>query len=358
MAEVADDLLVMYKGEIVERGSAEEIFSNAQHPYTQGLLACRPSLSQKVRRLPTIKDFMSKEEAPLIDEPEPKAEKSDTVLLKVDNIKTWFNTESGPFRPKVAPVKAVDEVSFEVFKGETLGLVGESGCGKTTLGRSVLRLIEPTAGAIFYEGQDVRKLDNASLRTMRKKMQIIFQDPYSSLNPRMMVGRAIQEPMQVHGIGSGPKDRKARVISLLERVGLNAEHYERFPHEFSGGQRQRICIARALAVEPDFIICDESVSALDVSIQAQVLNLLKDLQDELNLTYIFISHDLSVVKFMSDRIMVMQAGKLVELQEAEKLYHSPESDYTRKLIEAIPEGSLASIKAAKERRAKALLSQE
>ncbi|MFK7921352.1 MAG: ATP-binding cassette domain-containing protein, partial [Bacteroidia bacterium] len=211
--------------------------------------------------------------------------------------------------------------------------------------------LEPTEGKVYFEGQDVGSLDQSELREMRKKMQIIFQDPYSSLNPRMMVGRAIQEPMKVHGLGQNGNDRKARVIALLEKVGLSAEHYDRFPHEFSGGQRQRICIARALAVEPDFIICDESVSALDVSIQAQVLNLLKDLQEELGLTYIFISHDLSVVKFMSDRIMVMREGKQVELQEAEKLYRSPESEYTQKLIEAIPIGSIESIKAARQRRA-------
>ncbi|MEM6342883.1 MAG: ABC transporter ATP-binding protein [Bacteroidota bacterium] len=362
VAEIADDLLVMYKGEIVERGSIEAIFRAPQHPYTQGLLACRPKLTQKLYRLPTIKDFITGEETDDTTKSKKLAEetpeKPSSVLLKVENIKTWFNTKKGFLRPKTEAVKAVDGVSFEVFRGETLGLVGESGCGKTTLGRSILRLIEPIGGAISYEGQDIRALDREALRGMRKKMQIIFQDPYSSLNPRMMVGRVIQEPMQVHGIGSSVKERKARVLSLLERVGLAEEHYERFPHEFSGGQRQRICIARALAVEPEFIICDESVSALDVSIQAQVLNLLKDLQDELDLTYIFISHDLSVVKFMSDRIMVMRAGKMVELQEAETLYRSPQSDYTQKLIQAIPAGTLASIEAAKERRANAQVKSE
>lgn len=351
VAEIADDIVVMYKGEIVEHGSIEGIFSNPQHPYTQGLLACRPQLSQRLRRLPTISDFMDPESTPQVKESNAEQGDEPEVLLKVDKLKTWFKTETGLFSRKEASyVKAVDEVSFEVFKGETLGLVGESGCGKTTLGRSILRLLEPTAGQVYFAGKDLGSLNQSELREMRKKMQIIFQDPYSSLNPRMMVGRAIQEPMKVHGIGKNGQDRKERVIALLEKVGLSVEHYDRFPHEFSGGQRQRICIARALAVEPDFIICDESVSALDVSIQAQVLNLLKDLQEELGLTYIFISHDLSVVKFMSDRIMVMRAGKQVELQEAEKLYRSPESEYTQKLIEAIPTGSIESIKAARQRR--------
>lgn len=348
VAEIADDILVMYKGEIVERGSVEQIFAQPEHPYTKGLLACRPQLSQKLHRLPTVKDFIEESTPQSPTEISPKV--LGETLLEVKNLKTWFATKSGFPWQKPEYVKAVDDVSFSVFKGETLGLVGESGCGKTTLGRSILRLLDPRAGELHYKGQDLMQLSPRELRLGRKDMQIIFQDPYSSLNPRMMIGRAIQEPMEVHQIGQNKAGRKDRVIQLLEKVGLLPEHYERFPHEFSGGQRQRICIARALAVEPEFIICDESVSALDVSIQAQVLNLLKDLQEELQLTYIFISHDLSVVKFMSDRIMVMRAGKQVELQEAEALYHSPQSEYTRKLIEAIPPGTLESIRAAQERR--------
>ncbi|MCL4161957.1 UNVERIFIED_CONTAM: hypothetical protein GTU68_040870 [Idotea baltica] len=296
-------------------------------------------------RLPTVGDFEKQNSIKLDEFPVEEKVGSDVdfesesqkieiynqePLLKVENLSTWFPVKKGWFNREKSYVKAVNGVSFEVFPGETLGLVGESGCGKTTLGRSILRLIEPTDGTV-------------EMRKLRKRMQIIFQDPYSSLNPRMTIGEAILEPMKVHAIGNSTAERKDKVIHLLEKVNLKSEHYHRFPHEFSGGQRQRICIARSLAVEPEFIICDESVSALDVSVQAQVLNLLKDLQRDFSLTYVFISHDLSVVKFMSDRIMVMRAGQIVEIGPAEKICLNPESAYTKELITAVPLGTKARI---------------
>ena len=262
--------------------------------------------------------------------------KSKTPLLSIRNLQTYFPIKKGLFGKVTGEVKAVDEVSFDVYKGETLGLVGESGCGKTTLGRSILRLVEPTGGDLIYNGTDIRSLDAKKLRLFRKQMQLIFQDPYSSLNPRLTAGTAIQEPMTVHELYSSDKERKEMVLQLLTKVGLKEEHYHRYPHQFSGGQRQRICIARALSLNPDVIICDESVSALDVSVQAQVLNLLNELKEEKGLTYIFISHDLSVVRFMSDRMLVMNKGRIEEMGEANEVYNNPKSEYTRKLIEAIP----------------------
>ncbi|RYD81459.1 MAG: ABC transporter ATP-binding protein, partial [Sphingobacteriales bacterium] len=363
MAEIADRVLVMYKGKIVEQGTVQEIFANPKHPYTKGLLACRPPLDRKLRALPTIKDFMEvdnsgnlveakKSVAEVIRELEMPAgnleirkEKlyTQNPVLQVQNLQTYFPVRKGIFGKVTGYVKAVDDVSFDVFPGEVLGLVGESGCGKTTLGRSILRLIEPTSGNIIFDGTDIRALGNGDLRRMRKNMQIIFQDPYSSLNPRMTIGSAILEPMQVHRLHENDKSRKAKVLELLDRVGLPSKVYNRYPHEFSGGQRQRVSIARALAVEPKFIICDESVSALDVSVQAQVLNLLNELRDELGLTYIFISHDLGVVKFMSDRMVVMNAGKIEEMGNAEEIYFNPKNEYTRKLIDAIPKGEIIHI---------------
>jgi peptide/nickel transport system ATP-binding protein len=253
-------------------------------------------------------------------------------------LSTWFPVKKGVFGRVRDYVKAVDDVSFDVYPGETLGLVGESGCGKSTLGRSILRLIEPTGGKIWYKGKELTSLGTREMREMRRHVQIIFQDPYSSLNPRMAVGEAILEPMRVHGIFSNEKERKEKVMDLLHRVNLSPDHFNRYPHEFSGGQRQRICIARALGLSPEFIICDESVSALDVSVQAQVLNLLNELRDDFGFTYIFISHDLSVVKFMSDRMIVMNNGKVEEAGSAEAIYANPKSEYTRRLIEAIPKG--------------------
>jgi len=358
IAEIADYVLVMYHGKIVEQGNVEDIFFNPQHPYTKGLLACRPRLNVKLRVLPTVVDFMeqsiygdiensdkSVEEITLgkaISESETKAHnqhlQSQEPILKIENLKTYFPVQKNFFGKVLEYKKAVDDVSLCVYPGEVLGLVGESGCGKSTLGRSVMRLVEPISGSIYYKNQDILKLTPNELRNIRKEIQIIFQDPYSSLNPRLSVGYAIMEPMKVHNILSSDEERRERVFELLERVNLNKNFYNRYPHEFSGGQRQRICIARALALNPKFIICDESVSALDVSVQAQVLNLINELKAEYNFTCIFISHDLSVVKFMSDRIAVMNAGKIVELDEAETIYHNPKEEYTKKLISAIPKG--------------------
>jgi peptide/nickel transport system ATP-binding protein len=278
------------------------------------------------------------DEAKLVpDEKKVKKEEKD-VLLEVNNLLTQFPIKGGIFGRTVDHFKAVKNVSFKLQKGKTLGLVGESGCGKTTLGRSILRLIEPAAGQVIYDGVDVTKLDKDGMRKMRSRMQIIFQDPYSSLNPRMTVGEILLEPMNLHGIGANKEEKIEKAKWLMEKVGLTTAQLSRYPHEFSGGQRQRICIARALAVNPEFIICDESVSALDVSVQAQVLNLLLDLQEEFGLTYIFISHDLSVVNFISDDVAVMQAGEIVEMDKAHKVYHTPEKEYTKTLLNAIPKG--------------------
>lgn len=367
IAEIADRVVVMYQGKIVEQGTLWEIFSNPQHPYTKGLLACRPRVDIKLKVLPTIVDFMDTSaegelteashkyssvgeaillNAQSLDEIKAKRERLyiNEPILRVENLKTYFPM-GGRFWGKSSEfVKAVDDVSFEVYPGETLGLVGESGCGKTTLGRSILRLIEPTAGKVFFDDYELNKLSNKKMRKLRKEMQIIFQDPYASLNPRMTVGEAIMEPMRVHGVLDNNKQRKERVIALLETVNLKGDYFFRYPHEFSGGQRQRICIARTLALNPRFIICDESVSALDVSVQAQVLNLLNELKEKYNFTYIFISHDLAVVKFISDRILVMNQGKIEEKGYPETLFEKPQKDYTQKLIEAIPRGDLQEIR--------------
>lgn len=344
VANVADELLVMKKGERVEFGDTKTIFTSPNNPYTKGLIACRPPMDYTLSKLPTVEDFLGLDPSIQISEfiQDLKVVKSENTrsekqhLLTVKNLKTYFPIKKGIWRKTVGHVKAVDKVSFDVRKGETLGLVGESGCGKTTLGRSILRLIEPSAGEVVFDGIKVNQLDKESMRRFRKRMQIIFQDPYSSLNPKMRIGDAIIEPMKVHGIENSTKIRKEKVIDLLETVGLEADHVKRYPHQFSGGQRQRICIARTLALSPEFVICDESVSALDVSVQAQVLNLLNELKSKYNFTYIFISHDLSVVKYMSDRLVVMRGGKIEEMGSAEEIYRNPKSEYTQSLIEAIP----------------------
>ena len=357
IAEIADSVAVMYKGKIVEQGSSEQIFNHPQHPYTKGLLACRPTLNRRPQKLLTVADYMNVEEKPtgelVIQSKQPTQPPEVTALaianrlasleqqqtlLQVRNLKVGFPVR-GVFGETKRYIMAVNGVSFEIKKGETLGLVGESGCGKTTLGRTLLRLIEPMGGEIVFEGREILSLKGERLQQLRREMQIVFQNPFSSLDPRMKIGDAIMEPLVIHSIGKTKKQRRERVAYLLERVGLSADAMNRYAHQFSGGQRQRVCIARSLALNPKFIICDESVSALDVSVQAQVLNLLKELQEEFGLTYIFISHDLSVVKFMSDRILVMNRGQIVEQGTAENIYLSPQEEYTRKLIESIPTGS-------------------
>ncbi len=375
VAEIADRILVMYKGKLVEQGKVMDIFTNPQHPYTKGLLACRPKLSAKPQSiLPTVSDFMLEDEnGNIIERKQQVYEPSlaDVVnsyvgtvtdikhqqenrqkppLLKVENLKVYFPIKKGFFGRTTDYVKAVDGVSFEVKPGETIGLVGESGCGKTTLGRTLLRLVEPTEGSIIFNGRDISKLSSEELRKSRRDFQMIFQDPYASLNPMHTVGEAIMEPMRVHKLYANDKERKAKTMELLEKVGLLPDHFQRYPHEFSGGQRQRISIARALALQPKCIICDESVSALDVSVQAQVLNLLNKLKQEFQMTYIFITHDLSVAKYMSDRILVMSKGQMVESGTPEQLYLHPQEEYTRTLISAIPKGEVDDIIAAQRKR--------
>jgi peptide/nickel transport system ATP-binding protein len=348
VAEIADEVLVMYKGKVVEMGETHQIFHHPQHPYTKGLLFCRPPLDIRYEKLPTVTEFLENETVAsdvmnshrLISSEERKLRLDQLYqsepLLRIVDLEKEFEIKSSTLFKKPTILKAVNQVSFEVFKGETVGLVGESGCGKTTLGRTLLQLIHPTKGSVFYKGQDLTSLSKSEMKRIRKKIQIIFQDPYSSLNPRIAIGEAIVEPMRVHGIEKNEKAREEKAKYILERVGLPASHFQRYPHEFSGGQRQRICIARALALNPELIICDESVSALDVSVQAQVLNLLNELKQEFEFTYVFISHDLSVVHFMSDRIVVMKDGSIQELDDADQLYNHPKTDYTRNLIDAIP----------------------
>ena len=349
VAEIADDVAVMHNGEILECGTVQQILNQPRHPYTQGLLACRPPMDVRLKRLPIVKEFLDGlwqggKEQILHDLQITDTQRQDHLrqlyskqpLLKVEGLKTWYPLRKGIFNRVYGHVKAVDDVTLEVYEGETLGLVGESGCGKTTLGRSILHLAEPTDGKIWFDGIEVTALKGQTLRDFRKQAQIVFQDPYSSLNPRLTIGEAIAEPMRVHGIETNSGKLRDAVCDMLEQVGLQAGHYDRYPHEFSGGQRQRICIARALAVNPRLVICDESVSALDVSVQAQVLNLLNRLKEERQLTYIFISHDLSVVRFMSDRVVVMYNGKPVETNDADILFEHPQNDYTKKLIAALP----------------------
>lgn len=356
--EIADQIVVMYQGEIVEQGPKEEVLNSPQHPYTKGLLACRPRLNSRPEKLPTVSDFLQVEKDSQgkiikLQEITPPAVKFITLqeeesriaglqnhqnILSVENLSVRFPVK-GVFGQVKTFFNAVDQVSFAVKQGETLGLVGESGCGKSTLARTILRLIPATSGNIYFRGENLAKLNpsDPKLRLLRRELQIVFQNPYNSLNPRLSIGKAILEPMVIHHTGGNSQKRRQRVEYLLERVKLDPNWFDRYPHQLSGGQRQRVCIARALALNPQFIICDESVSALDVSVQAGVLNLLKELQQEFNLTYIFISHDLSVVRFMSDRIMVMNKGKIEEMGTANQIINSPQSDYTRKLIASIPQ---------------------
>ena len=341
VAEIADKVIVMYKGEIAETNTTKEIFFNPIHPYTKALVNCRPSPSSKGKRLPVVSDFLNAEFDLFKQNSFDKKNDNKTIepyieLLKVENLKVYFPVKKSFTGKILNEFKAVDDVSFSVTKGETLGLVGESGCGKTTLGRALIRLIEPTSGNIFLNKKNIAHIPNEQLRKMRKDIQIIFQDPYGSLNPRITIGQAINEPMKIHDILPTEKQRKEKIMDLLQKVDLKPEHFNRYPHEFSGGQRQRICIARALGLNPEFIICDESVSALDVSVQAQVLNLLNDLKEELGFTCIFISHDLGVVHYISNRIMVMNKGIIEETGTADEIYYHPKSRYTQQLIESIP----------------------
>jgi peptide/nickel transport system ATP-binding protein len=376
VAEIADRIIVMYRGRIVEQGSVLDIFTNPQHPYTRGLLACRPRLSIGKARLPVVADFMGTDAAgnmvaltgevgenALASTPVQLRSNSDTSktfpveqnlrstdqmgapLLQVESLRVYFPVRKGFFSRTTDFVRAVDDVSFTIYPGETVGLVGESGCGKTTLGRALLRLTEPTGGRILFEGTDLAQLPASELRQRRREFQLIFQDPYAALNPMLTVGEAILEPLRVHGVGGSRAEQKARVRELLRTVGLSEDAEQRYPHEFSGGQRQRICIARALALRPKLIVCDESVSALDVSVQAQVLNLLNDLKRELGITYLFITHDLSVARFMSDRLLVMSQGKVVESGPAAEVYAHPQHPYTQQLLAAIPSDDPARIAA-------------
>lgn len=355
VADIADKIVVMYKGEIVEQGITKLVLQSPQHPYTKALLACRPSGKMKGERLPVVSDFIGENGqstglfGPATDigqwtpdnNHQIPGNRQQPTVLQIEHLKVYFPLKKKIFGKPSQFFKAVDDVSFDVQQGETVGLVGESGCGKTSLGRTILQLIQPTDGKIYLDGKDITHIKKSALRDMRRDLQIVFQDPYGSLNPRITIGNAILEPLMVHKVLANNKERKEKVMELLEKVSLLPDHFNRYPHQFSGGQRQRICIARALALNPSFLIFDESVSALDVSVQAQVLNLFNGLKKEFGFTSIFISHDLSVVRYISDRILVMHKGKIVEEGDAEQIYNHPQNEYTQKLIEAIPGSQLS-----------------
>jgi len=342
VSELADRVMVMYKGEIVEQGITSSIFNQPEHSYTKALINARPSTDYRLKKLPTISDFMEGDiDQSIISENDRIAHHKrlygQEPLLEVIDVEKVYLSKKGLFSKNIE-FKAVDGVSFKVYPGETIGLVGESGCGKSTLGNAILQLDKATSGIVRYKGQNITNLSKAEFRELRKDIQIIFQDPFASLNPRMTVGNAIMEPMKVHNIGNSFEDRKERVLDILTKVGLEASSFYKYPHEFSGGQRQRVGIARTIALQPQLIVCDESVSALDISVQAQVLNLLNELKSQFGFTYIFISHDLAVVKYMADQLLVMNKGKIEEIGDADKIYASPEKEYTKKLIHAIPKG--------------------
>jgi peptide/nickel transport system ATP-binding protein len=342
VADIADRVVVIYRGDIVEVGPTKAIFEAPKHPYTKGLLSCRPPMHFKPKRLATVSDFMSEDGQQLVPNnpdfttPRVNHQASNEIILQTVDLCKYYPLKKTFLGKPTSFVKAVDQINITVRRGQTLGLVGESGCGKTSLGRTIIKLQPATSGTIQFLGQDITNMSEGEVRPLRKKMQYIFQNPYASLNPRMTIGNSLIEPYKIHGIGDSREDRVERAVALLRRVGLDDYALSRYPHEFSGGQRQRICIARALALEPEMIICDECVSALDASVQAQILNLLLDLQEERGLTYIFISHDLSVVKFFSDQVGVMYAGKIVEYGDSEEIYENPQHDFTKKLLNAIP----------------------
>ena len=342
ISEISDRVVVMYKGTIVEQGPVSEVFHNPQHDYTKALINSRPSVNERLKVLPTISDYLNDTTQPEVVSINDRVDHHKSLystepLLRVKNIEKSYITKGFLFK-KDTEFKAVNDVSFNLYEGETLGLVGESGCGKSTLGNAILQLDKATSGQLFYKGNDITNISKSELRSLRKEIQLIFQDPYSSLNPRIPVGKAIMEPMKVHKLYANDNERKEKTLELLTRVGLEESHFYRYPHEFSGGQRQRIGIARTIAVNPKLIICDESVSALDISVQAQVLNLLNELKDNFGFSYIFISHDLAVVKYMSDQLVVMNKGQIEEIGEADSIYANPKTEYTKSLIDAIPKG--------------------
>ena len=338
VADIADELIVMYKGRIVEKGNAAEILKNPQHNYTKALLACRPASGSKGKKLAVLTDYIQKGNNVTDEKNEKRADKPQQAIpfLTIEGLNVYYPVKKNLFGKPISFIKAVDQVSFEVNKGEITGLVGESGCGKTTLGRAILQLIKPTAGKIWLNGNELTAMPAKKLREYRKEFQIVFQDPYGSLNPRITIGNAILEALQVHGLYENTTIRKEAVIDMLEKVQLSPDHFKRYPHQFSGGQRQRVCIARALILDPSFLVFDESVSALDVSVQAGILNLINELKNSMNFTAIFISHDLSVVHYISDKILVMNQGKIIESGNADDIYHNPVMEYTKQLIDAIP----------------------